>query len=63
MYIRTGIHVEERNTGYLHLPSAVLALFFITTDKNSVVPFPRRRRPFIQSNRHRVSTEVMGSRQ
>ena len=31
---------EEDHTGFLHLPSAVLALIF--TEKDSAVPFPRR---------------------
>ena len=43
MYICTGIHMEEGHTGFLHLPSAVLAIICITTsDKDSAVPFPRR---------------------
>ena len=32
---------QEGHTGFLHLPSAVLALIFYR-DKDSAVPFPRR---------------------
>ena len=35
-----GVTQEERHTGFLHLPSAVLALIFYR-EKDSAVHFPR----------------------
>ena len=37
-----GVTQEEGHTGFLLLPSAVLALIF-SREKDSAVPFPRRR--------------------
>ena len=40
--VLAGVTQEEGHTGFLiHLPSAVLALFF-SREKDSAVPFPRR---------------------
>ena len=40
--VPAGVEQEEGHTGFLHLPSAVLALIFYL-EKDSAVPFPRRR--------------------
>ena len=43
MDVPAGVTQEEGHTGFLHLPSAVLALFFFR-EKDSAVPFPLRPR-------------------
>ena len=39
--VPAGVTQEEGRTGFLHLPSVVLALVF-SGEKDSAVPFPRR---------------------
>ena len=39
--VPAGVTQEGDHTGFLHLPSAVLALIFYR-EKDSAVPFPRR---------------------
>ena len=41
MDTQAGVTPEEGSTGFLHLPSAVLAINFYR-DKDSAFPFPRR---------------------
>ena len=40
--VPAGVIQEKGHTGFLHLPSAVLALIFSREKDSSAVPFPRR---------------------